>query len=207
MPKVLAQAGSSLADIYNVQGSIAGVDELVTREVALVHEMGATIFSERCSSVIRRITSGALAQNIAFDVVVTDLPRGLWRILSLTVIADTVGRTDRAQVSFHDAIPSVEQDVPLFTWATGNGGTESLIRISDVGAVNNRLQLVPAPGTPFQFPNLGVGVGQRQQVGQIAFRGLTTGFGAGAVTLVALLHIAFMDVGGLNSHGLSVPSW
>ena len=45
MVKILSQAGISLADLYNVEGSIAGIEQLDTRELPIVHEMSGTIFS------------------------------------------------------------------------------------------------------------------------------------------------------------------
>ena len=63
MPKILSQAGDSLADSYDVAGSIAGVDDLITQDVQLLHEMGGTIFSERLTSQVLTIASGSIAQN------------------------------------------------------------------------------------------------------------------------------------------------
>jgi len=77
MPKVLGQVGVSLADAYDIEGSIAGVDELVTRDVSLTHDMAATIFSERVSTAIRRSATAALAQNTLFDRGPTRLRDGI----------------------------------------------------------------------------------------------------------------------------------
>ena len=204
MPKVQAQAGMSLADAYNVQGSVAGIDELISREVHLQHEMGGTIFSERLSGRIVRATTGATIQNTAFDTELTGLPDGIYRVIGLTVLADVTGRLAFCQVSLRDTTNGNDNEIPIFVWDTDNDVTSD-VRIDDNGVLGNQVALVPA-ALPF-VPVLCIGPDQPQQVGsQIFMRGLTTGFGAGDVTVVALAYLAFQS-GGVSSIGLPVPSW
>ena len=46
-------------------------------------------------------------------------------------------------------------------------------------------------------------------INDIAFRGVTSAFGAGTVVLTALIHIAFTHLGGNvpSNFGLPVPGW
>lgn len=199
--KILSQAGISLADTYDVQGSIAGIEELESAEVTLVHEMGNTIFAERVSGFIRRVTTAALNQNATWDLVLNDLPDGPFRILNVLVLANTSSRINRAQVSIRD--DDGGREMPFFIWETSND-VESAIRIvENNGASANQTALVVRTG----LPSMGIGFNQPQRVNAIAFRGLTSGFGAGTVTVVALVYLAFSAVGGISSRGLPVPSW
>ena len=209
MSKVLSQAGNSLADVYDVEGSVAGIDQLETRELPIVHEMGGTIFSERLAGRILRPTTGAILQNITFDVVVTDLPDGPFRILDVVVIANNAARTLQVVVSLR-SLPIdgfgvvIAQEMPIFTFDSATD-VESRVRIEDFGgAAANQRQLL---GTPVAKPNLGIGDGQPLTVPELAFRGVTNGFGAGTVIISALIYIAFPSPRGLSSRGLPLPGW
>ena len=206
MPKVLAQAGFSLADVYDVQGSIAGVDQLVTEEVHLVHEMGGTIFSERLGGAIIRATTGALNQSTTWDVITTGLPAGIWRVEGVYVQSDTAGRSDRAQVSLRDI--NAGREFPLFVWDATNDFQSDIRIIENGAAVGNDAALIQTSPVP-NLPSLGIASGQRtQRVGEeIAFRGQTTAFGAGTITHTALIYIAFMRLRGVSSIGLPIPGW
>jgi len=202
MPKILSQAGISLADIYNVEGSIAGIETLETQTLPIVHEVGSTIWSERFSTTIRRGASAAIAQNLTFDVVLTDFPEGIWRILGAAVFVGAAARAGQAMLALRD--PGSDREMPFFTWQSTND-RENQIRIQDDGAaIGNSFQLM---GTPLQMPVITAGTGQRQTVPDIAFRGQSLGFGAGTVTFVAVILIGFTHVGGISSVGLPVPSW
>lgn len=192
----------SLADVYDVKGSIAGVEQLRPEEVQLVHEMGHTIFSERISAGIRRISTGAIAQNTTWDLVISNLPTGITRILGVQVINNAGGRTRHATVLIGDGT----REIPIYTWDSTNG-VEAAGRIVDEGAAAADVNiLTPTFGG---LPSLMVGTGQPQAMEQIAFRGLTTGFGAGTVTNTMLLYQAFTEVGGgnLSNLGLPIPGW
>ena len=202
MAKILSRSGASLADIYDVAGSIAGIDCLETRELGIIHEMGATVASERFSSEIRRFDTGALNQNTTFDVVQTNLPAGIWRVLGIIVLANTNVRSLTAQVSLRD--PTAGREVPVYVWDSTND-VQSVVRIVENGAAAANFEsLVPAH---VRLPSIGVGAGQPLQVSEIAFRGLTSGFGAGTVQHIALVHICFSQITGLSSRGLPIPSW
>jgi len=199
--KILSRSGDSLADTYDVVGSIAGIEQLESREVSLLHEMGATIFSERLSAFLRRANTGVIAQNITWDIVLTDLPAFPSRILGVTVFADNGGRVENAQVSIRDA--GSGREIPIFAWEAGN--TRATIRLEDnAGGVGLVSILQNNYGT---LPAMLVGTPAPQTVRDIAFRGDSTGFGAGDVTVTALIYIAFSQVGGISSRGLPVPSW
>jgi len=203
--KVLAQAGVSLADVYNVVGSVAGVDELVSREVHLTHEMGQTIFSERLSATAEVIATSGLAQNISFDIrfsLGATIPR---RLLALQVFADVTTRIATAQVSVNSGALA-GTDVPIWSWQVGAGSDfERLIRQEVATSTTNRFQLVSTE--PPQIPNFLMGTLQPNSVPDLMLRGVTSGFGAGTVVLSAVFYLAFADVRGLSSEGLPMPSW
>jgi len=204
MVKILSQSGNSLADTYDVKGSVAGIEELETRELPIVHEMGATVFSERYSSFIRGGTSGAINQSVNFNTVLDDLPAGVWRILGISVFTDAAARTALCSVALRN--PTDGREIPLWAWDT-TPDIEVLVRFSDDGAaVTNRTFLRPV--VPFNvLPHLASGGGQPQRVNEIAFRGQASAFGAGTVEIQMLLHIGFAAIGGVSSRGLPVPSW
>lgn len=203
MVKILSQAGASLADVYDVQGSVAGIDQLETRELPIVHEMGSTVFSERLSGNHRRQVTAALAQSTAFDVVLTDFGQGnVQRILGVSVLANFSSRIARAMVAIRDPID--ERELPIFVWDTANDA-ESVIRIVDNGAAAVDMSvLIP---NPLILPSMLLGDGQPDQMPDIAFRGVTSAFGAGTVVLTLLIYHVFAELGGVSSHGLPVPSW
>ena len=207
MVKILSQSGNSLADVYDVEGSIAGIDQLETRELPIVHEMGHTVFSERLSGSIRRISSGALAQNLTWDIIIADLPVTPTRVFGVACLVDTAGRTVVATVSVRTAVPSGgEREFPIFNFDTTQG--TATCRIQDNGAAVANLNLLEnglrAAGPQ---PSMVIGNEQPQPIDRIAFRGLTAGFGAGTVTVTALIYIGFSQVAGISSRGLPIPGW
>lgn len=202
MVKILSQAGMSLADVYDVVGSVAGVEQLQAGEVSLVHEMGATIFSERFNLFVRRVTTAALLQNTDWDILLTDLPATPWRVLSVAVLSLTLAHTERAQLSVRDA--NTEREMPMLVWNRVDD-TERAIRIVENGAASAVLGML-TPAVAF-VPTMGSGADQRQSMENIAFRGRTSAFGAGTVVHVALVQLAFSHIGGISSRGLPIPSW
>lgn len=205
MSRIQAKAGDSLADVYDVVGSIAGIDELVSKEVHPFHEMGATIFSERLSAAIRRTVTGDIAQSATFDIVLTDLPAGVTRILDVMVVnteTTTVARLDNMNVSARD--PTSGREMILWAW----DGAISNERIVENGQTPASHEILERDGTISSLNlTMMVGEGQPQRVNEIAIRGLTTAFGAGTIELIALIHILFSEVEGLSSRGLPIPSW
>lgn len=214
MVKILSQSGISLADAYDVEGSIAGIDQLESREVQLVHEMGATLFAERYSTEIRRISSGAVAQNLAFNNIIADLPVAAFRILGVTVFVDATGRTAHASVSVRDPTapgtvpPLIGRETPIWAWDTAGDGDMNIQNEPNGGGVGTEIFHAPIVFQPV-YPITIAGTAQPQSTPEIALRGLTSGFGAGTVINTALILIAFAESGGrsLSSYGLPIPNW
>lgn len=203
MVKILSQAGLSLADIYDVKGSIAGIEQLETRELPIFHEMGGTVFSERFVCNIRRAATAALAQNVDYQILFSSDPRTITRVLGLIVLADVAGRLIRATVSIANQDSGFE--VPIFAWDS-TLSDEVSVRISDGAAAGNQIALVPSI---IQTPNFITGRDQPEvQLGdRFVLRGTTSGFGAGTVTVVVILYLAVARLGGVSSYGLPIPSW
>jgi len=200
--KILSRAGVSLADTYDVQGSIAGIEQLESREVTLAHEMGATIFSERLSGSIRRANTGDILQSVSWNIVLSDLPNFITRVLGVQVFADDSGRVNDVTVSIRDE--DAGREIPIFAWDLNF--TNVVSRIEDNGGgVNTVRTLVNAI---VGAPSLLIGDSQPQAVNRIAFRGSSTAFGAGNVNVTMVLYQAFTHIaGGLSSFGLPIPSY
>lgn len=201
---VQSQAGVSLSDVYDVKGGQAPIERILTQEVPVVHEMGATIQSERFSSTIRRRVSGDIVQSTAFDEIIDDLPGGVSRILGVSVFADVAARSDRVAVLLRD--PIAGREIPIWIWNATTGIFQNVRFIDAGGAVGSLPFLYPVEPNP-SIPSILVSSDQPQRVPDIAFRGQTTAFGAGTVEHTLLIHIAFAAIGGISSRGLPVPSW
>jgi len=211
MVKILSQGGRSLADMYDVEGSIAGIEQLETRELGIVHEMGATLFSERFRTAHRNSNSAALAQNTDFDLVIANLPGSITRLLGVQVLATDGSRIDNAAVHLHNSVNA--NDFPVWAAqpkAAGMGVESVVIRVRAAGGAPDPLDLlVPAPFT-LMLPNF---TGGSNQPGQFAtdlfLRGRTSGFGAGTVVIRAIYFLGFTFETGLRrgSFGAHVPSW
>lgn len=201
MSKVLGHAGVSLADVYDVEGSIAGVEELDANSVKTVHEMGGTIFSERLSARITNITSGALAQNLTFDVSfsVTEISR----FIALSVITTDAARVSVCQVSITTPALFGATDSPVWAWDTSD--TFRTIRVLLGGTVQTRELLVAL--RPPLLPSMLTREDSPRLTNTVTLRGLTTGFGAGTVTTSLLMHFLFPERPGLSSKGLPIPGW
>lgn len=204
MGKVLSQAGISLADTYDVEGSIAGIEELETRDVGLVHEMGATIFSERVSGAIRRNQTAALNQSTAIDEIITALPQGPIRVLAVLAMVDTSGRMGDLTISLRAAdAGGGAREIPIWIW---DASTFRTIRLQDLGTTVARSAMMPDASGVYT-PNMMFGNGQPQRLEEIAIRGNTSAFGAGTVQLTTLVYLAFSQTGGISSLGLPMPGW
>jgi len=202
MPKILSRDGQSLADIYDVEGSIAGIDQLVTSDLPIVHEMGATVLSERFTTRIFRITTGDILQTITWAIELTTLPETPCRLLGVQVLADNGSRVSRAAVLATD--PTVNQDIPLWVW---DATVLETVTGEFSGSAATFNYLVPREGVI--VPSF-VGGNEQQDnmVSNVKFVGLSTTFGAGTVEVVALLYLAFprRDIN-ISSKGLPIPSW
>jgi len=207
MPKILSQSGVSLADTYDIEGSIVGVENLETQDVNLFDEMGGRVFSERLQSFFIRPATGDIAQNILFtDITAGGIPDSPNRVLGICVIA-TADRIDHVQVSLF--APQTEQDLVIFAWNTATDVTVPIL-YEDEGVVTTMFLLSPA----YQIivPAMILRVGVSKAMMEIKMRGLTTGFGAGTVECFAVVHIARANegnpaAGAPSSHGLPLPGW
>jgi len=211
MVKILTTSGDSLADIYDVEGSIAGIDQLHTRELPIVHEMGSTIFSERFTTAIHRVASGDVAQSTNIFLVITNMPVMVTRLLSIAVITDDPTRLERAVVLARDPRPSVAgMECPIWQWDETNFTSLDMIDFGD--ATPTRYQLLRGTSEATFVPNFTGGSGQQpDMVSEIAFNSRTTAFGAGTVFVRLLLHVASARAhragSGVSSRGLAIPSW
>ena len=203
MAKILSQAGRSLADVYDVRGSVAGIDTLETHDLPIVHEMGATIFSERFRTTIRTMTTGAIAQNIDFEIALTNMPIAITRLLGVKVIADVGARVLRVQVSANEPID--DRDYPV--WVFSQNVLVNSIAIQNAGAAGI-VDLLLGEASESASPSFVGGSNQGPDpVRDMAMRGRSTGFGAGTVTITAIIYLALLFEGGVSSYGLPIPSW
>lgn len=212
MSKILSQAGNSLADTYDVEGSVAGIETLETRELPIVHEMGGTVFSERFRTTIVRVASGNLNQNVDINLVTTDLPVTISRLLGVAVVTDDAARILRLACMVRDPITGGGREFPVWVW---DGATGETIRMEDEG-VGTDFTLLAGPFSSLSIPTFCggldtvgtvAGAAGTARVNEMALRGRTTGFGAGTVFVRAFYFVAFTDTPGVSSRGLPVPSW
>jgi len=200
LTKILSKSGDSLADTYDVVGSIAGIDELESREVNLIHEMGGTIFSERYGGSIRRVSTGNIAQSTPFEATIAGLTSNS-KVEAITVLVDTVARTLFANVSLQSLTVGT-RGIPIWNWDETN---EDTIRFFDVTLANKNV-LRPFP----EYTRLPVyiqGTNQDEGVQSIVLRGTSATFGAGTVDITLLAFVSFAQTGGVSSRGLPLPSW
>lgn len=202
MAKILSRAGASLADVYDVKGSIAGIEDLRSEEVHLTHEMGATIHQERMVAQVLNLSSGAILQSVTFNVNFSFQQTA--RILALQCISTNGARLTRGQVSITSAPAADNTDVPIWSWDTAVDGTR-VIQVMEAGTVTSRTLLRPIDQT--QVPNILIGNDSARPASTISIRGISAAFGAGTVTFQALVLVAFAATGGISSRGLPMPSW
>jgi len=199
--KVLSQGGRSLADQYDVVGSVAGIDELDSREVSLVHEMGAVLFSERFRVTTRRLEITGVLQSTAITLFLDNLPTGVTRLLGVQCLSDDGSRIANMQVSLFQ--PTGDQDFPIWVYS---GNTLPII-VRDDGSTVTQEILVPEPELNY-FPNFTGGDLQGEDpTDDIRVRGITTAFGAGTVDLTVVFVMAFTFTGGVSPFGARIPSW
>lgn len=205
MVKILSKSGDSLADTYDVLGSIAGIEQLEAGEVSLVHEMGSVIFSERLSTVVRRLVTGAINQSSSFNVTLTNLPDTPTRLLGVAVFADDGNGVRIAECSIFARNRAAQREFPVWVY---DGTTIIPSRFLDEG-VTADFDLLVGSAPMSMLPSFVGGTGQPHpgQMNDVAMHGLTTAFGAGNVTITAYLYIALAQIGALSSRGLPIPSW
>jgi len=205
VPKVLAQAGQSLADLYGVAGSIAGVDELESRVVVLFHEMGDVLFSERVAALMQRGTTGNILQTVDYNITFGGHPNTPTRILGCTVTADA-DRILTHQVSVRDNVLNTE--TPFFVFDGVNDPVERIRYDPGTGTIGDHFLLQPGLNL---LPTMMMRVGEGDIVPNIVVRGTSTTFGAGNVDVTTILHLArpleLAGTGAQSARGLPLPSW
>jgi len=202
--KILSQSGITLADAYNVVGSIAGIDELLSNEVSLVHDLSGTLFSERYVTTFRRIISGDVLQSTNIDIIIANLPATPTRLLGLCVMADDASRVSVAAVSVRDPLASGGQEIPIWVWDRTNA---TVARFDDQGTVGAHEIMHGIPeltSVPTMIGGSGQGPGM---VDGIALHAQSSAFGAGTVEMTVLMYFGFAFQQGLSSKGLPFPSW
>lgn len=197
MAKILSQAGQSLADVYDVEGSIAGIDDLMSREVNLTHDMASTIFSERMSSRILGNSTGAVLQSVTIDAEILNLPSTPFRVHGITLMDSGVATVARLANMVVVLVEPAGNDIIVWMW----DGTVETQRLED------DVKAVLMPEARFTLPNMGMGGSQPATVPQMFMRGDTTAFGAGTINISARVHISFSQLEGVSSVGLPIPSW
>jgi len=209
MVKILSQSGDSLADIYDVEGSIAGIDTLESRELPIVHEMGATIFSERFSTLILREFVDDFGQSTGFNRTVSGIPVAagsespFMRILAVAVFIETTATMDLASVSIDGGDG---QEIPIWSWDNAVDAEASVRTVVSGGAAGTQIFLRPAVGA-LMLPAIIALPGQPQNTPSLFFRGISAAFGAGTTQITALVHVAFPRQTGVSARGLPIPSW
>ena len=206
MVQIRSQTGMSLADVYDVEGSIAGIDQLESREVHLSHEMGATVFSERLAGRILVASTGATVQNTDFSANLAQdvLPQTTARILTVLVSVDASSRLARCAVVLRETF--LAQEIPIWVW---DGSNETTLELSVGAPTASLISLDPNP-VYTRLPTLQLGGNvSATHDWRIFLRGRTSGFGAGDVDISMHVQFAFPDSrgSGLSSRGLPIPSW
>jgi len=199
MPLIQSKSGASLADVYDVVGSIAGIEELLSREVSLTHDMAATIFSERMSSRILQTTTGAISQTETIDAEIVGLPATPFRVHGITLTDAGVATVARmANMCVVMVAPDGFETI-IWMW----DGTVEVQRMeNDVKQI-----LMPEVGFANCLPTMGMGGDQPATVPQMFVRGNTLTFGAGTINIGIRTHISFSQLEGVSSVGLPIPSW
>jgi len=211
MGKILSHAGETLADTYDVEGSSIGIEQLETRDVSLVHEMGATIFSERIASTIHTPDVGAIAQSTTFNNRYTFIPNVVTRLVGISVCTTTAeaSRIDHIQISIETLSgETITAEIPIWMWNDTDGDL-SVARWSQEGAAAASFTFL-RPFVPGYLPQTLVGIAAHFSGSMIEIRGKTTAFGAGTVTPLVQLHTLFstLRADGLGrTFGLPIPSW
>ena len=207
MVKILSQTGASLSSSYDIQGSKLPIDQLNAEDgVSLVHNMADTQFSERLRGRIVRISADAVLQSADFNSVSASLPTVPCRILGACILTDVEARLGRAGLYLRDPTAGAEQEFPIACFDDSLSPLGVNTRMQDDGnAVGNTLELLNTLFTP--MASMVIGDNQVESVPDLALRGVTNAFGAGDVTIIGLLYIAFAQADGIRSFGVKIPGW
>lgn len=206
--KILSQAGTSLADVYEIEGSIAGLEQLDVEDIKGVHDLGPQIHSERLLSFLVLGATANHLQDVTFEVITAGIPDSTNRLLGLSVISNKAARLDHASVVIQD--PDTGRELPIWIWDTADDRERQITWSLDGAAVAVFFEL-SSLATP-NIPQLLTRIGPSGAMPQLILRGLTAGFGAGNVTTRVIYHLARPNTGNppageASSHGLPIPSW
>ncbi len=209
MSKILSQAGSSLADTWQVEGSVAGVENLESKDVSLFEEMGGRVHSERIQSFFIELDSGAVAQSTAFNITAGGIPDSINRVLGIWGIATNSARVDNWTLYQAAQDAAGQGEIPMYHWDNADDSTGG-IRWSDHG--NAAASFVLLKSLSIWGPSLLTRTGVENDLPDLILRGITSAFGAGTVQLRVLVHLCRPDPGNPapgqpSSHGLPIPSW
>ena len=208
--KILSQAGVSLADVYDVEGSVVGLENLDVSDIKGVHDLGPQIHSERLIVFNLIADSTALAQNVDWDVELAGFPDSINRLLSISVVVDVGARVNLCSLAIRE--PDTLADHLIWIWDSSDD-LETNVRWSNTGGtVANILALRPITNVLGGAPTMIGRTGTTQAMPSLFFRGRTLGFGAGTVQAQCLIQVMRPDVGNPapgapSSHGLPLPSW
>jgi len=205
--KILGQAGVSLADVYDIEGSVVGLENLDVSEVKAVHDLGGQIHSERLISFIVLSSSGAVNQSAAIGVTAGGIPDSVNRLLGVSVLASAAARVDHVALTIQDA--DTGREFPIWSWDTNDDREQQILWSLD-GAGAAAFFLLSTLVT--QLPQLLTRLGTSLAMPQLVMRGTTSAFGAGTVTVRALYHLCRPNTGNPtpgepSSHGLPLPGW
>jgi len=205
--KILSQAGVSLADVYDIEGSVVGLENLDVGDIQGVHELGGQIHSERLQAFLIRMTTGAILQSTAFDITAGGIPDSINRVLNVFVFSDVAARLHFAQVGILGQ--GAAGEIPMWSWDS-TSDAEYDVRLT-IGGAAAGAELAARSPNPF-VPQLLMRLGPNKLMPDLSFRGQTLAFGAGTVTVQALVLIARPNEGNPppgspSSHGLPIPSW
>jgi len=167
--------------------------------------MGQTVFSERFSSVFFRQATGAINQSTTWDLVTTDLSAHPSRLLGVTVFSNNGSRVSSANILVRDG--ALGRELPVWIY---DGTNFISTRMQDDGGAVTFFDVLLGNIQATFIPIFAGGRIQPESIPDIAFRGITTAFGAGTVTITALFHVCAPDSGpsgSLSSRGLPIPSW
>jgi len=205
--KIQSQAGDSLSDTYSIRGSKVGVEQLNFEDVNLVDEMGGRVHSERLQSFFVTLTV-TVGQSLDFNITAGGIPDSVNRVLGVFAVADTSPAILQVQLAIlENGGPT--REMPIWVW-DNTSGLQQPIRWADDGELpGDEFALTPPIYT---LPQLVTRTGAGKLMPDLLVRGTTTGFGAGMVRLIVMVHLARPDPGNPtpghpSSHGLPVPSW
>jgi len=206
--KILSQAGTSLADVYDIEGSIVGLEDLDVNEIKGVHDLGPQIHSERLQTFLVLATSGAVAQSVGWNITTAGFPDSINRLLAVTVLSSVTARVSHCSVAIQDVESG--REIPIWAWDE-TPDSEQLVQWSlDGAAVATFINLRSTAA--LSIPQLLTRTGVSNAMPALIFRGLTNAFGAGNVQVRVVYQLARPNSGNPpagepSSHGLPIPGW